>query len=336
MLRPRRFAFTAALALLASGPVIAAGALLPSGAVAADRIRVVAQRTGSLAWELDVIKAHGLDKKANLDIETLELASTEAGKIALKGGSADIIVSDWTWVARERALGDSLVYYPYLSTLGAVMAPAQSPIKDIGDLKGRKLAVAGGPIDKSWLLLRALGLRSGLDLKTQATLVYGAPPLLSQKALQGETDATLTFWNFCADLEAKGQKPAIPMDDVLRRLGANGPVALLGYVFDSAWAARNRSALDRFLEASREAKDILAASDAEWQRLAPRIGESDPRALAILRQRYSEGIPRRPIADEAADAQGLYHILADIGGADLVGPGLELDAGSFYRRAAGD
>jgi NitT/TauT family transport system substrate-binding protein len=336
MFRPRRFAFAAALALLASGAVIAAGALLPSGAMAADRIRVVAQRTGSLAWELDVIKAHGLDKKANLDIETLELASTEAGKIALKGGSADIIVSDWTWVARERALGDSLVYYPYLSTLGAVMAPAQSPIKDIADLKGRKLAVAGGPIDKSWLLLRALGLRSGLDLKTQATLVYGAPPLLSQKALQGETDATLTFWNFCADLEAKGQKVAIPMDDVLRRLGANGPVALLGYVFDSAWAARNRSALDRFLEASREAKDILAASDAEWQRLAPRIGENDPRALAILRQRYSEGIPRRPIADEAADARGLYHILADIGGADLVGPGLELDAGSFYRRAAGD
>src|SRR5260370_23941024 len=196
MLHRRRFAFTVALA------VAGAGAMTASGATAADHIRLVAQRTGSLAWELDVIKAHGLDKKANLDIETLELASTEAGKIALKGGSADIIVSDWTWVARERALGDGLVYYPYLSTLGAVMAPAHSPIKDIADLKGRKLAVAGGPIDKSWLLLRALGLRAGLDLKTHATVVYGAPPLLTQKALQGETDATLTFWNFCADLEA--------------------------------------------------------------------------------------------------------------------------------------
>src|ERR1700733_9084079 len=96
---------------VAVAALIAAGAMVTSGASAADRIRVVAQRTGSLAWELDVIKAHGLDKKANLDIETLELASTEAGKIALKGGSADIIVSDWTWVARERALGDSLVYY---------------------------------------------------------------------------------------------------------------------------------------------------------------------------------------------------------------------------------
>jgi NitT/TauT family transport system substrate-binding protein len=324
MFHCRRFLITAALVLLASS------------ALAADHIRLVALRTGSLAWELDVIKAHGLDKKANLDIETLELASTEAGKVALKGGSADIIVSDWTWVARERALGDSLVYYPYLGTLGAVMAPARSPIKDIADLKGRKLAVAGGPIDKSWLLLRALALRSGLDLKAQATVVYGAPPLLSEKALQGETDATLTFWNFCADLEAKGQKRAIPMDDVLHRLGANGPVALLGYVFDGAWAARNRSALDRFLEASRQAKDILAASDAEWQRLAPRIGVNDARALAILRERYSEGIPRRRIDDEEADARGLYRILADIGGADLVGPGRELDAGSFYRRAAGD
>ncbi len=333
---PRRFARATALAAAASSALIAGSVLIGSGALAADRIRLVAQRTGSLAWELDVIKAHGLDKKANLDIETLELASTEAGKVALKGGSADVIVSDWTWVARERALGDALVYYPYSSTLGAVMAPAQSSIKDIAGLKGRKLAVAGGPIDKSWLLLRALGLRSGLDLKTQASVVYGAPPLLSEKALQGETDATLTFWNFCADLEAKGQKRVIPMDDVLQRLGANGPVALLGYVFDAAWAARNRSALDRFLEASREAKDILAASDAEWQRLAPRIGESDAHALAVLRQRYSEGIPRRPIADEAADARGLYRILADIGGADLVGPALELDAGSFYRRAAGD
>src|SRR6202166_3035009 len=244
MFHPRR-TFAVAVAAL-----IAAGATIPSGASAADRIRLVAQRTGSLAWELDVIKAHGLDKKANLDIETLELASTEAGKIALQGGAADVIVSDWTWVARERALGNGLVYYPYLSTLGAVMAPAQSPIRDIADLKGRKLAVAGGPIDKSWLLLRALGLRSGLDLKTQSTIVYGAPPLLSEKALQGETDATLTFWNFCAELEAKGQKRAIPMDDVLHRLGAAGPVAMIGYVFNGNWAQRNRSLLEHFIAAT--------------------------------------------------------------------------------------
>jgi len=327
----RRSARWAALAL-----ALVASVIVASTAMAADRIRLVAQRTGSLAWELDVIKAHGLDKKAGLDIETLELASTEAGKVALRGGSADIIVSDWTWVARERALGDSLLYYPYLSTLGAVMAPAGSPIRDAADLKGKKLAVAGGPIDKSWLLLRALALQSGIDLRTAATVVYGAPPLLSQKALQGETDATLTFWNFCADLEAAGLKRAISMDDVLHRLGATGPVAMLGYVFDGGWAAKNRAALDRFLDASRQAKEILASTPAEWQRLAPRIGVADPAALALYRTGYSEGIPRRPVAEEETDARGLYHILADIGGTELVGPARELEPGSFYRHAAGD
>src|SRR5947208_431864 len=305
-------------------------------AAAADRIRVAVQRTGTLSWELDVIKAHGLDRKLDLAIEPLELASTEAGKIALKGGTADLMLSDWLWVARERSLGDRLVFYPSSSTLGAVMVPAQSPIGEITDLKGRKLAVAGGPLDKSWLLLQALARRSGLDLKKQATVVYGAPPLLSEKALQGETDATLTFWNFCADLESKGHKRAIAMDHVIRGLGAKGAVALVGYTFDRTWAARNGSTVERFLAATRQAKGILASSQAEWQRLAPRMRVTDASALAIYRERYGEGIVRRPLAEEEADARALYLVLSEIRGADLVGPARELPPGTFYRPAVAD
>ncbi len=307
-----------------------------TSATAADRIRMAVQRTGTLAWELDVIRTHGLDRKLDLAIEAVELASTEAGKVALKGGSADLMLSDWLWVARERSLGDDLVFYPSSSTLGAVMVPAQSPIRGITDLKGRKLAVAGGPLDKSWLLLQALARRSGLDLKKQATVVYGAPPLLSEKALQGETDATLTFWNFCADLESKGHKRAIAMDHVVKSLGAKGPVALVGYTFDGAWATRNGSTVERFLAAARQAKDILASSQAEWQRLAPRMRVTDANALAIYRQRYGEGIVRRSLAEEEADARALYRVLAEIGGTELVGPARELAAGTFYRPPAGE
>jgi NitT/TauT family transport system substrate-binding protein len=303
---------------------------------AADRIRIAVQKTGTLAWELEIIKAHGLDKKAGLDLQTTELASTEAGKIALKGGAADIILSDWLWVARERALGDGLAFYPYSSTLGAVMVPAQSSIRTIDDLKGKTIAVAGGPIDKSWLLLQAFARRSGVDLRKQATPVFGAPPLLSQKALQGETDATLTFWNFCAELEGKGFKRAVAMDEVMKGLGAKDAVAIVGYVFDEGWAARNRDAVGRFLKVTLEAKEILAASEADWQRLAPRIGTTDGATLAIYRRNYAEGIPRRPIADESDDAKTLYRVLAEIGGADLVGPAKELDAGTFYRPVRGE
>lgn len=300
---------------------------------AADRIRVAAQKTGTLAWELEVIRSHGLDRQADLDIETTELASTEAGQIALEGGSTDLILSDWLWVARSRTLGDDLVFYPYSSTLGAVMVPKASPIHDIADLAGKKLGVAGGPLDKSWLLLQALARRSGLDLKTQSQIAYGAPPLLSAKALQGETDATLTFWNFCAGLEAKGMRRAITIADVMKGLGASGPVAMIGYVFHGSWAARNRPLLDRFFSATNEAKRILADSPGEWQRLAPLIGVSETDALQIYRRRYIEGIPRRPLADEFAGAQALYRVLASIGGPDLVGPALELAPSTFYAAA---
>jgi len=325
MFRMMGFAFAAMITLAAQ-----------TSATATDRIRVAVQRTGTLAWELDVIRTHGLDRKLDLAIEAVEFASTEAGKVALKGGSADLMLSDWLWVARERSLGDDLVFYPSSSTLGAVMVPAQSPIREIIGLKGRKLAVAGGTLDKSWLLLQALARRSGLDLKKQATVVYGAPPLLSEKALQGETDATLTFWNFCADLESKGYKRAIAMDHVIRGLGAKGAVALVGYTFDGTWAARNGSTVERFLAAARQAKDILASSQAEWQRLAPRMRVTDANALAIYRERYGEGIVRRPLAEEEADARALYRVLAEIGGVELVGPARELAAGTFYRPPGGE
>ena len=99
-------------------------------------------------------------------------------------------------------------------------------------------------------------------------------------------------------------------------------------------AERNRSAVARFLAATRQAKEILAGSEAEWLRLAPRIRASDDNALAIYRRRYGEGIVQRPLAEEEADARALYVILAEIGGAELVGPARELAAGTFYRPAA--
>ena len=191
-----------------------------------------------LAWELAVIRSHGLDQRANLTIKVIELASPEAGKIALRGGSADVIVSDWLWVSRERELGAKLTFYPYSSALGAVMVPNSSSIRTLADLKGRKLGVAGGPIDKSWLLLRASMKQDGIDLKSESTIVYGAPPLLAAKTLSGEMDATVNFWNFCAALEAKGFRRLAGVEELLPKLGAKGRTAMIGYVFDEGWGAQ--------------------------------------------------------------------------------------------------
>jgi NitT/TauT family transport system substrate-binding protein len=311
--------------------------IAPLGAwCSAETIRLAAQKTGTFAWELAVIHAHGLDRKANLTIEVLELASPEAGKIALRAGNADIMVSDWLFVSRERALGAKLTFYPYSSALGAVMVPAASPIRTLADLRGRKLAIAGGPIDKSWLLLQASLKQDGIDLNSEATIAYGAPPLLAAKTLDGEMDATLNYWNFCAALEAKGFRRLVGMEDILPKLGARGRIAMVGYVFDETWGDANKDTVARFIAMTRAAKEILSTSDAEWETIAPLTGASDAATLRAYRDRYREGIPRRSIADEEADARILYRVLAGVGGRELVGPAQELDPGTFYHAIPGD
>jgi NitT/TauT family transport system substrate-binding protein len=301
----------------------------------ADELRVAVQKTGTFAWELAVIRAHDLDKQAGLSVKVLELASPEAGKIALRAGNADIVVTDWLWVSRERALGAKLTFYPYSSALGAVMVPASSPIRSLADLKGRKLAVAGGPIDKNWLLLQAWLKRDGIDLKSDATIAYGAPPLLAAKMLSGEMDATVNYWNFCASLEAEGFRRIAGIEDLLPKLGAKGRTAILGYVFDEKWAAANQDRVARFIAMTRKAKEILAASDAEWEKIAPLTGAADAATLHAYRDRYREGIPRRPVIDEEADARILYRVLAETGGSELVGPAPELVSGTFYHAIPG-
>ncbi len=303
---------------------------------AAEPIRVAVQKTGTFAWELAVIRAHGLDQQANLSVRLVELASPEAGKIALRAGSADIIVSDWLWVSRERGLGAKLTFYPYSSALGAVMVPDSSPIRTLADLKGKKLAVAGGPIDKNWLLLQAWLKQQGIDLKSESTIMYGAPPLLTAKTLGGEMDAALNYWNFCAVLEAKGFRRVAGIEDLLPKLGAKGRTAMIGYVFDEKWGNANQDVIARFIAITRKAKELLSTSDAEWERIAPLTGARDAATLRAYRDRYREGIPRRPIADEEADARVLYGVLAAIGGHELVGPADELDPGTFYHAIPGD
>jgi NitT/TauT family transport system substrate-binding protein len=302
----------------------------------AETIRLAVQKTGTFAWELAVIRAHGLDKEADLTLEVRELANAEAGKVALRSGDADIIISDFLWVSRERALGADVTFYPYSSALGGVMVPNSSTINTASDLRGRKLAVAGGPIDKNWLILLAALKKQNIDLKQEATIVYGAPPLLAAIMLNGEADATITFWNFGALLEGKGFRRVASVQDLAKSFGAKGPIAMLGYVFDESWGQAHHSALARFIEVTRKAKEILATSDSEWDTISPLTGAPDEAALKAYRDRYREGIPRRTISDEEADARILYRVLADVGGHDIVGPSDELAPGTFYHQVGGE
>jgi NitT/TauT family transport system substrate-binding protein len=302
-------------------------------ALAGETLRIGVQKTGTFAWQLDVIRRHGLAANTGLDLKISEYASPDAGKLALNGGSVDLAVVDWLWVARSRALGTRLLFYPYSSAVGSIMVKSDSPLQKLGDLKGRVLGVAGGPLDKSWLIVQAAALRQGVDLRREATLQYGAPPLIAQKLQQGEAEASLNFWNFCASLEAQGYRRLLDVRDAEATLGLKQPVAMVGYAFTEEFAAAHKNTIDRFIAMAQKADDIMRRSDAEWDALRPLMNAEDDWIFKAYRDRTREGMPQRPIEAEEADAGALFRTLAEIGGPELVGPSQQLDPNLYYHPA---
>ncbi|WP_394890651.1 ABC transporter substrate-binding protein [Mesorhizobium sp. AaZ16] len=308
-----------------------AAVLTAAGAArAAAKVRIGVLKFGTVSWELDTVKHHKLDAANGIDLEVVYFAGEDATNVAMLAGEIDIIVSDWLWVSRQRSEGDDVTLAPYSTAVGAIMVRQESPIRTIADLKQKKIGVAGGPLDKSWLLIQALARRDhGVDLTTANEIVFGAPPLLSEKAMQGELDAVLNFWHFCARLEANDFRRLVGAEDAAKALGASAAVSALGYVFHEKWANDNPDAAKGFVKASAQAKDLLARSDAEWQRLAP-IVRAEGAELEKLRDCYREGIPARTIAEEEADAGKLYRVLAEIGGEKLVGSAPEMAPGTYW------
>lgn len=321
----RRKAVGAVLALATS-------LILAGSAAAAEKVRVGVLKFGTVNWELDAMKANGFDAAAGIDVEIVPFAGEDATSIALQAGEVDVIVSDWLWVSRLRTEGADVTFAPYSTSVGGIMVPGDSPIASLSDLKGKTIGVAGGPLDKSWLLIQGLARKElGLDLAAENEIVFGAPPLLSEKAEQGELDAVLSFWHFCARLEAKGFRRVIGAEEAARRLGDVGDVAALGYVFDESWAAENPEAAMGLVKASAATKERLRTSDEEWERFSREgVIKDDGAALAVLRDRYREGIPTRPVGEEEADAAALYEILAELGGEKLVGAARTMAPGTYW------
>ena len=326
MMRRLRMALGASLVLALSTVFAAAqdgGKLEP--------LRVGVLKFGTVNWELDTMTRNGIDAKHGVDVEIVPFASEDASNVAFQAGDVDVIVTDWLWVSRERQNGADFTFSPYSTSVGSLMVPGDSDIHDLADLKGRKIGVAGGPLDKNWLLIQALAKReSGIDLASAADVVYGAPPLLTEKAKSGELDAVLNFWHYAARLEAAGFRTLISGTDAATKMGASGPVAAIGWVFRNSFARKHPKAIEGFLAADQETDQLLKSSDEAWTALEPLVRPENRKTLETLRDRYRQGIPSRSVEAEAKDAAKLYEVLATIGGERLVGPGETLAKGTFW------
>jgi len=305
---------------------------LSSSVVAQPEVRVGVLKYGTVNWEIDVIKHHQLDKKFQFDLTVTALASKNASAVALQSKAVDIILSDWLWVNRQRFEQRMYTMYPTSMVTGGLYVSANSAVKSLADLKGKKVGVAGGAVDKSWLLLQAYSQKKyGLDLKKQAEPTFAVPPLLNRLMLRGDLDAAINFWHYGARLKAAGYETLVTVPQMLAEFGIETKIPLLGWVFDQTWANEHSEAITRFLQASLEAKQILLSSDKEWQRIRPLIKAENAAVFSILKKDYRAGLLREFGDKELAASQQVFEILAEQGGSALVGKATALSDGTFWQ-----
>jgi len=294
-------------------------------------LRVSSLRFGSLSWLLDTIRDQGLDAKLGVKIDVVDVATSQAGPIALLAGDVDVIVSDWIWALRQRSAGEDLLFVPFSSALGALMVPAGSPVRSLADMAGKRLGVAGGPIDKSWLLLKAYSRQTiGRDIADIARPVFAAAPLLSEEIRNGRIDAVLNFWTFAARLQGSGFVRLLDMAEVLKLLGIEPVPTLIGFVFRQRSLTAKRPMFQAFFSAVTDGNAVLAHSDAAWERLRPLVQPANDAELAAIRSFYRAGIPAPWGEAESRAAERLFDILAVFGDKELVGPRTRFDAKLFH------
>lgn len=306
-------------AMAQDGPVVKAGVL----------------GFGTVNWELDTIKREGFDVANGINLEVVGFGGNDASAIALIAGEVDLIVGDAFWVSRQRAEGKDFTWVPHSYTVGGVIVGNDSGITDVNGLRGKRIGVAGGPNDKSWLLLQAWSLdQLGENIRdAMGAIEFGSPFLINKMLADGELDAVMNFWHWNSRLLAQPDKytQLIGTDEILTVLGVEGAVPLLGWTFSEKWAADNPEAIEGFLRSSLAAKVMLRTSDVAWDLLKERMKTTENEQLHLtLRAQYRRGIVTSYTDADRAVAATAFSIMGGLGGEALMGPSLEMSPGTFY------
>ncbi len=305
-------------------------AFLATAAKAERVLSIALMKSGTVGWEVDTIRHYGLDHAEGFELAVQEMAGNAAAKVAFQGETVDVVVADLLWAARQRAAGRDFVFIPFSRAVGGLLVPPDSPVQDLGGLAGATIGIAGGPIDKSWLILQAYARQVlGLDLASATDQVYGAPPLIFKKAQQGEIQASINYWHFMARLEAEDFRALITVEAAALGLGLDPNVPLLGYVVRGELLRDHPEVVRGLARASRAAKHLLDEDEAAWQRLRAAMRAEEDRVFASLRAGFLAGSPASDPVDEDAAAR-LIEVLGREGGDTLLGDMDRLPDGLFY------
>jgi NitT/TauT family transport system substrate-binding protein len=289
--------------------LVCLGGIAPSSA--ADKVKVVALE-GSQLFPVQIMQTKGIAAKHGIEIDLQRVASPTASYTVMQSGDFHIGFGGWLSVAVLRSKGFKLSnVYSMVSYTNDVMVKADSPIRNMSELKGKRIGLFGGANAATTWLFRVVAVKHfGFDPTRDAKIHFGAPPLLIGMLEKGELDAILILDPFITQLLETGKFKSIAnLGRIWREKSGQEPM-LVAVTVNEPWAKANPDVTRRFVAAFREALIYLRNRPEVWPEIAKAMRIKTEKGTKLLHERTASALitrwDRKFIDDQYAYAEALY------------------------------
>jgi NitT/TauT family transport system substrate-binding protein len=306
---------TLALAVL---PMAAAQAAEPKGD--GGTIRMSNNQAGTNAFAFYTIQKFKLDEKYGFKLQEVPTANSLAAITAIRAGAVDMMVADIIAVSNMRNAGVKVIaIVPMFRWGDHVIVPADSPIKNLGDLKGKKVGT-DSHTNSTWFVIMAAALKLyNLNLEKEATVQAGGVGLLRGLMEQGQLDATFIYNNITPAMTANGKfRVLYQMRDLISAIGLDGDVPFLFHAVAEDYATAHPANVRAYLAAYREAVSILNTDDDIWMEVGRRQ-KMDDAAIPPLRDEMRRDLMSKFEPTTEAAVRNIFDVLLATAGPGVLG-----------------
>lgn len=282
-------------------------------------VRMLINPAGTMSIPPLVIKQFNLDKKYNINVETVPYSNNNSAAVALQSKSTDVVILDWLATARLKAGGVGVVgVAPFMTYVNSIIVPTNSLAKTLADLKGLKVGVQN-KTGFDWIITVAAAKKKfGMDLNKEVTLHEGAVPLLRGLMERGELQAT-GMWNSLApEMLASGKFRTLTTIREISDSTGLPTVPFLFFGFREEYAKANPANVRAFVAAYQDAVKIMKSDDQLWEEQGKRMKLS-PQATQFFKKQVRNDLLTVFTPDMAKGLSDSLDAMVDVAGPEVIG-----------------
>jgi NitT/TauT family transport system substrate-binding protein len=283
-------------------------------------VRLTNQAAGTNAFAVYTMQKFKLDKKYGFQLQVIPAGNSQAAMTALQSGGADVAVADLMMLSSLRHGGAKLIaIVPMFKWGDHIIVPTDSPIQNLGDLKGKKVGTDTRN-DTTWFVIRAAAMKMyNLDIEKEASVQEGGVGLLRGLIEQGKLDATFIYNNITPAMTVTGKfRVLYQMRDLMAPLGLDGDVPFLFHAASETYAVAHPANMRAYLAAYRESVQIMNVNDEVWME-AGRMQKMADAAIPPLRDEMRADLMSRFEPDTEASIRKMFDVLLATAGPKVLG-----------------